>query len=115
VLGIEEFVRRIREKYLEERKADRDLPSVREFEARTTPEEIERVVDRVFRKYPALARKINLYLCHSYTAQNLKEIGIRFDIRESGVSQESCRLRESIGRDCGLKKKIDAIRTELDL
>ncbi len=88
---------------------------MREFEARATPEEIERVVDRAFRKDPVQARKIKLYLYHSYTSQNLKEIGIRFGIRESGVSQASRRMKESMDRAPGLRKRVDSIKAELGL
>jgi len=115
ILGSESFVQAIREKYLEGRKADRNLPAARAFETRTTPEQIERVVDRAFREDSALARKVKLYLYHRYTAQNLKEVGIRFGIRESGVSQASRRLNEHMNRDSGFRKRIDAIRIELGL
>jgi putative transposase len=115
ILGSENFVQAIREKYLEGQKTDRNLPAAREFEARTTPEQIERVVDKAFRKDSALARKVRLYLNHSYTAQNLKEIGIRFGIRESSVSQASRRLNEDMNRDSGFRKRMDAIKAELGL
>jgi hypothetical protein len=115
LLGSESFIQAIRENYLEARKADRDLPAVRRCEARTTPEDIEQVVDRAFRKDPRMARKVKLYLYHSYTAQNLKEIGVRFGIGESGVSQASRRMKETMNRDPGLRKRINAVTAELGL
>jgi hypothetical protein len=114
ILGSEGFVQAIREKYLKDLMDDRDLPAVRELAARTTPEEIDRVVEREFQKDAALARKVKLYLCHSYTALSLKEIGIHFGIKESGVSQASRRFSESMN-DSALRKRITTIKAVLGL
>jgi REP element-mobilizing transposase RayT len=115
ILGSERFVQVIREKYLSDRKDDRDLPAVRQLAARTAPEEIERVVEKEFREDALLARKVKLYFYHNYTNQRLKEIGIRFGIRESGVSQASRRFSEDMSRDSALRKRIAAIKKVLSL
>jgi len=115
LLGNEGFVQTITEKYLKERKDDRNLPSVRKLAARTTPEKIERVVERELQKDAALARKVKLYLYHRYTGQSLKEIGMRFGMKESGVSQASRRFSEKMDSDSGLRKKVNGIKAVLGL
>ena len=94
----------------EDRADDRDLPAVRQLAARTTPEEVDRCVERTFRKDAALARKVRIYFYHRHTGQSLKEIGNRFGVKESGVSQASRRFSDHIERDSALSKKIDAIK-----
>ncbi|RJP67850.1 MAG: hypothetical protein C4532_13960 [Candidatus Abyssobacteria bacterium SURF_17] len=115
ILGSPEFVREIRKKCLSDRKLDRDVSAVRELVARTCPEEIENAVEKAFGKDPALARKVKLYLCHKFTAQSLKETGIRFGIKESGVSHASRRFDRDMKRDAGLRKRIQAITAKLGL
>jgi hypothetical protein len=44
---------------------------MREFAARTAPEEIERVVEKEFREDALLARKVKLYFYHNYTNQSV--------------------------------------------
>jgi chromosomal replication initiation ATPase DnaA len=88
---------------------------VRKLAARTTPEKIERVVEREFQQDAAVARKVKLYLYHRYTGQSLKEIGNHFGIKESGVSQASRRFSEHMKRDLSLRKRVSAIKTALGL
>ena len=115
ILGSKRFVEMIREEYLKDRADDRDLPAVRQLAARTTPEEVDRCVERTFRKDAALARKVRIYFYHRHTGQSLKEIGNRFGVKESGVSQASRRFSDHIEHDSALRKKIDAIKTTLGL
>jgi putative transposase len=115
LLGGEQFIQTIREKYLRERGNDRDLPGVRELQARTTPDEIDPVVEKAFPEDAALARKAKLYLYHNYTAQRLKEMGVRFGIKESGVSQASRRFEKDMTGNPALRKKVSAIKAALGL
>ena len=64
---------------------------------------------------PALLKRVQLYLCHRYSGQKLKDIGYHFGIGESGVSQSSRRVKLQIHKDKKLKKKIDKIIQELNL
>jgi chromosomal replication initiation ATPase DnaA len=115
ILGSAEFVQEIREKYLSDRQVDRDVPAVRELVARTSPEEIEVAVERAFGKDPVLARKVKLYLCHKFTAQSLKETGIRFGVKEPAVSHASRRLEKNMKQDASLRKSVNATTAKLGL
>jgi len=41
-----------------------------------------------------------------FTGEKLKDIGIRFEIGESGVSQAGSRIQEKIQRDKKIKSRI---------
>ena len=64
-------------------------PPLRELGTGVSTERIERGAYRAFREDSALGRKVRLYLYHMHTAQNLKEIGNRFGIRESGFRRRA--------------------------
>ena len=72
-------------------------------------------VESVFEKGQAVARNIKLYLCQKYTGEKLKDIGKRFGIGESGVSQACRRGAQKIDRDKKLKRKIGKIEKKLRL
>lgn len=113
ILGSADFVQEIREKYLNNRKADRNLPALRALSRRPSIQEIEKEVESVFGKDLALSRKVKLYFCHRYSGKKLKEIGTHFDIGESGVSQASRRISLKISTDNKLRKKIGVIENIL--
>jgi len=58
---------------------------------------------------------VQIYLCHKFSGQKLKEIGLHFGIGVSGVSQASGRVALQIKGDKKLKKKIDKIISDLNL
>ena len=74
-------------------------------------EKIKEIVDRVLGTDPALARKVKLYLYHSYTTQNLKEIGMRFGIRNRACLLAGRRMTLGIEHDAGLRTEITQIMT----
>ena len=59
--------------------------------------------------------RVQIYLCHKFSGQKLKEIGLHFGIGVSGVSQASRRVALQIKDDKKLKKKIDKIISDLNL
>ncbi|MEA3358514.1 MAG: hypothetical protein U9R17_03780 [Thermodesulfobacteriota bacterium] len=63
----------------------------------------------------SLLKRVQIYLCHKFSGQKLKEIGLHFGIGVSGVSQASRRVALQIKDDKKLKKKIDKIILDLDL
>lgn len=114
LLGSEEFVRAVREKYLKGRKAERDVPAVRKLLALPSTERVLEAVDAAC-KDGVLAKQVKLYLLHRYSGQKLKEIGGRFGISESGVSLASHRVKLRMGRDARIRMMIERIRKDLAL
>ena len=115
ILGNLSFVERMRDTYLKNRKSGRDLPSLRALATGVSTEEIVQAVDGMFGAEPALARKVTLYLCHTCTAQPLREIGMRFGIKESGVSLASRRMTLRMQHDAGLRANITKITEKIKL
>lgn len=115
IQGNREFINQIRAKYVEGTEADRNLPDVRHFSSRPDIDQISEQVKRVITEDSALMKRVQLYLCHRYSGQKLKDIGLYFGIGESGVSQASRRARKQINKDKELKKRVDEIHRDLNL
>jgi len=117
ILGSVDFIKEIKDKYLKDKKGDRNLPELRAFSTRPAiqVQEIEKEVESVFGSDNALSKRVKLYFCHRYTGKKLKEIGAYFDIGESGVSQSSRRVSLKIKTDKKLRNQIMQIESRLKL
>ncbi len=115
ILGGADFVKEIKERFIEGKKTNRDLPALKALSTKLSIEEIVKAVESEFIQQPALVNKVSLYLCHRYTARKLKEIGRNFNIGESAVSQASRRLSMNIKRDKKLRKQIKRVENKLNL
>ncbi len=93
ILGSEDFVSEIKNNFLRDKPPDRELPGVRDLTDRPELGYIEKVVDSCLQSDEKLARQVKLHLCHRYSGLGLREIGERFGVTESGVSQASRRIR----------------------
>lgn len=114
ILGGINFVNEIKDKYLTNKKVDRNLPALRELR-RVSITEIIKEADSIFRGDTVLSRKAVIYLSHRFGGRTLKEIGDYFNIGESAVSQTSKRFGLLLNKDKGLRKKIEHIREKLRL
>ncbi len=80
--------------------------------------EITKIIEcigKAIQEDPVLLKRLQLYICHKYSGQKLKEIGKHFNVGESGVSQSSRRVAKEIVKDNKLKKRINKILAELKL
>jgi len=62
-----------------------------------------------------LSQKAGIYLCHKYSGAKLKEIGERFGIKESAVTQSSRRFALEMGRDKELRELVEQMGAKLGL
>ena len=115
ILGGRSFINQIREKHLDRKKSDRDLPDLKQFYEMPDIEGIIKQAAKVLNEDAALLKRVQIYLCHKFSGQKLKDIGLHFGIGVSGVSQASRRVALQIKGDKKLKKKIDKIILDLDL
>ncbi len=115
ILGGRSFINQIREKHLDRKKSDRDLPDLNQFYEMPNLEEIIKQTAKVLSEDAALLKRVQIYLCHEFSGQKLKDIGLHFGIGVSGVSQASRRVALQIKDDKKLKEKIDKIILDLDL
>jgi len=115
ILGSPKFVSAIQERHLNSKKADRDLPSLRELTCRPSLDDIVKAVKKVLPENERLATKAGIYICHRYSGAKLKEIGEMFRLTESGVTRASKRFEESIEDDKDLKEILVKIRVALNM
>ncbi|NJC87676.1 MAG: hypothetical protein FIB02_03955 [Desulfuromonas sp.] len=113
VLGSGEFVCDIEARCLSEKDPCRDVPGLRKLVSRWSVEDIVAAVGATLGADSGLARKVAIYLCHRHSGAKLRQIGERFGIGESAVSQESRRLRDRMAEDEGLRNNIEQIREQL--
>ena len=115
ILGSEEFVAEIKDRFLRNKQPDRDLPALRDLSSRPNLGYIEKAVDSVLQSDDKLARQVKLYLYHRYSGMKLREIGKRFGIGESGVTQASRRIGIKAGKDKKLRKTVKMIKMKTTL
>lgn len=106
ILGSAEFVTEIKDRFLRGRKPDRELPVLREMTNRPSLDYIEHVVDAALGSDKKLARQMKLYMCHRYSGKRLREIGERYGVSESGVTQASRRIETKKQKDKKLRRLI---------
>jgi len=115
ILGGLDFINEIREKHLNSKKSDRDLPDLKHFYERPDLEVIIKQTAKVLNEDAALLKRVQIYVCHRFSRQKLSDIGVHFGIGVSGVSQTSRRVNIQIKDDKRLKKKIDKLILDLGL
>ena len=114
ILGRAEFIEEIRERYLGGKKKGRDIPALKEL----TKASVERIIEEAGKEFgdkPALARKAAIYLSHQYSGRSLREIGERYAIGESAVSQASRRFEAELKENRTLRRRVKRVRKTLDL
>jgi putative transposase len=113
ILGTPEFVERIREEYEERMLQDRNLP----VPPRTTPKvDLERIVasaQAAFGERKRQAEKVAIHLAHRYSGLKLREIGSRFGLKDSGVSEVSRRVSKELAKDEIFQQAVEKLRKEL--
>ena len=115
ILGSADFVKEIKKRFIEGKKANRDLPALKALCSRPAIEDIKKAVEAEFIHQPAVVKNVSLYLCHRHTGGKLKQIGRHFNVGESAVSQASRRIRMKINQDKKFKKQIKRIENKLFL
>ncbi len=112
ILGDEDFINRIKAKYLRDRDTDRNLPGLTELRKRTV-KEIMKEVESVLKGNERLKRVAGIYLSHRYSELGLREIGGYFGIGESAVSQSSRRFGIELEKDKKLNNRMKDILSRL--
>jgi len=115
LLGSQEFIDFIKEKFIIGRKPDKDLPALGQLAPRVSMLSIFEEVDSVFGEDPSFSRNLKIYLSKKHTGEKLKTIGSYFGMSESAVSHASRRAESQIAAAGKLKKKIRKIEKKLKL
>ena len=114
ILGGDDFIKKIKGKYLSGKEAGRDIPALRELK-KVLIEDIRKEAGETFKEKQVLLRKAALYLSHRYSGTTLKEIGRHFGMNESGVSQSSRRFSKELEASKKLRNKVNSICKRLSL
>ncbi len=113
ILGTDDFVRDIREKYLGEKESDRDLPALRDLSRGPEVTEIKALSEDAFPENERLARMAGIYLCWRFSGAKLKEIGGLYGISESGVNRACHRFENMMERDDDLRESLMGLTEKL--
>lgn len=115
ILGGNKFMDEIKTGFLKNRQPDRDLPTLRDLSRQPGLSQIERAVESVLQSDKKSARQVKLHMCHRYSGMKLREIGKRFGIGESGVTQASRRISMKVEKDKRLREIVKMIETRISL
>jgi putative transposase len=113
LLGSQDFIEFIKGNYLSDKKADRDLPAIRQLAARITCQEIFDRVESEFGKDPVTARSIKLYLCRKHSGEKLRTIGAQFGIGDAAVAQSCKRFMLKLEKDRKLREKMERFEKKI--
>ena len=113
LLGSKDFIAEIRAKYLLGHQPTRELPAIGQIFAGATMDEVCAAVTEVSGLEPALARKIQIYLCRKHTSEKLKTIGRRFGIGDAAVSQVYKRFKDKIDNDPDIFARVEEIEAAI--
>ena len=106
ILGSESFIEWIRDHVIKGKQVDRDLPSLRQLQARLSVNQVKDMVEHSLECQRWL-RDVCIYYCHRYTGETLKRIGEMFGgMGESAVSQAIRRLNQRMSEDKRLEKEV---------
>lgn len=114
ILGGEAFVEKVQQEHLDTTTKDRNLPTLRALTRKHSMDQIIELVDKHIENN-ALARKICIHLCHRFSGEKLRNIGERFELSESGVTQASRRMANEAEKDKRLFRRLKEIKEKLGL
>jgi histone H3/H4 len=115
ILGRDDFVAEIQERHVDTRSADRNLSALRQLAHRPTIDRIIKAAAVEFSGNERLAEKAAVYLCHRYSGAKLREIGERFGVKDSAVSQSSRRFKAELDGDKQLRNIVEKLKEKLAL
>jgi putative transposase len=114
LLGTEQFVEGVREKFIKKATSHRDLPALRKLSSWPNISSIMRESDRVFGKGTIASRRVALYLSHRLSGLPLGEIGKYFgEIGPSAVAQNTRRLEIILEQDKSLLAEVQNLKKKL--
>lgn len=94
---------------------DRNLP----MPFRTTPKvELDRLQEAsqaAFGERKQQAKNVTIYLAHRFGGLKLREIGERFGLKESGVSEASRRVSKALAKDESFRQAVQKLREEVSM
>jgi len=115
ILGTPEFVERIQEEYEERMLKDRNLALPPRTMLKADLERIVESAQAAFGERKRQAERVAIHLAHRYSGLKLREIGTRFGLKDSGVSEASRRVSKELAKDETFRQAVENLRKELGL
>ena len=115
ILGSDNFIEHIHERYLNSKEKNRDLPALGKLVSTPDINKIYIEIKSLIKDDSSLLKNYVLYLCRNYSGKTLKEIGDYFGISEAAVSQANYRFCHGLEKDNELRKRINRIQEEITL
>ncbi len=115
ILGREDFVAEIQARHIAVKQPDRNVPALRQLADRPAIDRIINAAIGEFGEDEHLAKKAAIYLSHRHSGARLREIGERFGVKESAVSQASRRFQRELDTDKELAKMVERLKNRLFL
>jgi len=112
ILGGDDFVKRIKDKYLNLDSTDRELSAVKELrkvEARV----VQEIVSKYIPKDSKDRLKMEIYILRKYGNQSLKDLSHEYGKEISAISQMNRRFKEKIKKEGRLSKMVCNIDREI--
>ena len=110
ILGKKQYIDWIKQKYINKKDKDRDVPQIEQLKRKCSIEQIKTFTEKILEVNYKEKRRIALFLCHQYSGRSLKEIGNEFgQISQAAVTQNSIRVRNKIKEDINLRNKIEKL------
>lgn len=113
ILGTDDFIALIKDKYFDRKEKDRNVPAVKAFKKSPDLAETYKRITAVCNGDVSLSKKITIYLFHKNSEMSLRKIGEYFGIGESAVSDASRRFGVILKKDRKLRKKIEILLEQL--
>ena len=110
ILGSGSFIDAITQEHLSAKEPSRNLPALRQFAVRPSPEEIIRAVQNMFGGNEKLARNASIHICHKYSGAKLKDISQLFAVCESAITEASRRFLLKMELEKSLKEKVGQVK-----
>ena len=114
VIGSEEFIEWVRERWVKREMVDREVPAIRNLAKRPDLSLILHECEKGFGKASLESRRMALYLSHHLSGLSLREIGEFFGgVSISAVSQNSRRQEKRLKEDAELSKTMGRLKESI--
>ena len=109
ILGSEDFVERIKAKYLDREGRKDSVPALRQLSVQPSLETVLSAVESIFGNSKH-GRQATIYFCHRYSGAKLRDIGSLLGVRGPAIAEGSRRFGMKLEEDDNLKCMAEKVR-----
>jgi putative transposase len=109
ILGSTSFIETIQQTHIPKYLQENGIPALPQIKPRPSVDEIMPSARVLLVDNEKLACQMGIYLCHKHSGMKLKEIGEKFNMRESAICEASRHIKDKAVQDGALRKQIETI------